>query len=203
MYYYQTAYKSGKIIKNIEKLSDEELVKIITGGDIESYQHIVDRYEAPLLRYARTMLSDPDQAADAVQNAFIKSYTNLRSFKTDRKFSSWIYRITHNESINLIKKHKREFRPDDDSWFDMIEDMRIRADEQMDNTMLGKQLQLAIATLASKYRQPFVLHTHEGMSYEEVGEVLRLPTATVGTRIHRAKDKLRKELASKGVEYDN
>lgn len=149
------------------------------------------------------MLSDPDQAADAVQNAFIKAYTNLRSFKTDRKFSSWIYRITHNESINLIKKYKREFRPDDDSWFDMIEDMRIRADEKMDNTMLGKQLQLAIATLPGKYRQPFVLHMHERMSYEEVSEILRLPVATVGTRIHRAKDKLRKELASKGVQYGN
>lgn len=176
---------------------------LITGGDSESYQYIVDRYEAPLMRYARTIVHDHDQAADAVQNAFIKAYTNLRSFKVERKFSSWIYRITHNESINIIKKHKREFRPDDDSWFDLIEDMRIKADEQVDNQILGKELQLAIAKLPSKYREPFVLHTHEQMSYEEVGEVLRLPVPTVGTRIHRAKDKLRKELASKGVTYGN
>lgn len=184
-------------------MSDEELVVHITTNDPESYQFIVERYEAPLLRYARTMISDPDEAMDAVQNAFIKAYTNLRSFKTDRKFSSWIYRITHNESINLIKKHKREFRPDDDSWFDLIEDMRIRADEAMDNKMLGGQLQQALATLPSKYRDPFVLHMHERMSYEDVSEVLRLPVATVGTRIHRAKDRLRKELASKGVTYDS
>ncbi len=185
--------------KKPDQLSDEELVQKITGSDQELYVHIVERYQGPLIRYARTLVYEQEAAEDVVQNAFIKAYQNLRSFKTDKKFSSWVYRITHNEAMNHIKKHKRELRPDDESWFDTIADDRQTVPDVIDQDFENSITAKAMTELEPKYREPITLYFFEAKSYQEIGEILRIPTATVGTRINRAKQQLKKTLATKGV----
>lgn len=177
-----------------EQLTDEKLVEHIIDSDQESFAIIVERYQQPLLRYARSIVKDPDAAADVVQNSFIKSFRNLRSFKTNLKFSSWLYRITHNEAINFINKHKREFRPDNEDWFDGIASELKTQDEEL-QTLFDQQLvHSAMATMKDQYREPLYLYAFEAKSYKEISNILKIPTATVGTRIKRAKEQLKKQI---------
>lgn len=178
--------------------TDEELVELVINNDQEIYAQLVERYEAKLTRYARSIVYDPDAAADVVQNGFIKAFINLRGFNTKLQFSSWIYRITHNEAINVIRKNSKELRPDDESWFDTIADERDGAAEELDKEFLAKEMATALATLEVKYREPIVLHIYQGKSYKEIGDILKLPVATVGTRIARAKGQLKKIIEEKG-----
>ena len=91
-----------------EKLSDEEIVEHIRKSDRELYSIIIKRYQEKLLRYANNLIKNEDKSRDAVQESFIKAFINLESFNTKKKFSSWIYRIVHNETLNIIKKYKLE-----------------------------------------------------------------------------------------------
>ena len=178
--------------------TDEELVELVINQDQEKYGQLVERYEAKLLRYARTIVFDEDVAADAVQNAFIKAFINLRGFNPKLKFSSWIYRITHNEAINLLRKRQRELYPEDDSWFDTIADGRESVDLELDREFLAQEMARALRKLEIKYREPLILHFYQGKPYKEIGDILKLPTATVGTRIARAKARLRTIIEEKG-----
>ena len=181
-------------------MSDEAIVRQVTDYDQELYVHIVERYQGPLIRYVRTLVYDEDKAADVVQNTFIKAFTNLRSFNTSKKFSSWIYRIAHNEAINFIKKHAKEVRPDNEEWFDRLPDSQELAVVVVDKQLLHDAMKKLFKELDRKYRQPLILYAYEGKTYEEISDVLRVPKATVGTRINRAKKQLKKLLEKEGVE---
>jgi len=84
--------------------TDEAIALRVQGGDGEVFGELIERYQAKLSRYARKFLLDPDDAADIVQDIFIKSYQNIQSFDATRRFSPWIYRIAHNEFVNALKK---------------------------------------------------------------------------------------------------
>ncbi len=92
----------------MENLNDENLVELVQKGDIEMFGSLVERYEQKMLRYAGRFLFDHDNAQDAVQEVFIKAYTNIASFDLTKRFSPWLYRIAHNYFINEIKKKGRE-----------------------------------------------------------------------------------------------
>ena len=86
------------------KKTDEETVLQVQDGDTESFGILVERYEAKMMRYAHRFLFGYHDAEDLMQEVFIKAYTNIQSFDTKRRFSSWLYRIAHNEFINAIKR---------------------------------------------------------------------------------------------------
>src|ERR1700685_1546732 len=92
----------------IVERTDEEIVKEVQGGDVESFRILVERYEPKMTRYARRFLFGADDAKDLLQEIFIKTYTNINSFDTERRFSPWIYRIAHNEFVNALKKKTKE-----------------------------------------------------------------------------------------------
>ena len=189
--------------KTDKVLSDEELVIRITAGDNELYSEIVQRYQVKLVRYVTNILNGNNAAAqDVVQETFIKAFVNLRSFKVDRKFSSWVYRIAHNEAMNYIKKHKREVQHDDEEWESRLVDERPTQVEEVDKMFSNKLVKRSLAKLDLKYREPLMLYIYYGNSYEEIGEILKMPRATVGVRISRAKDKLKLVLKQEGISYD-
>ena len=96
-------------MKKLSRFSDEKIVEIVK-KDNEVYAEIIKRYKEKLLRYATYLTKNEERAADVVQNTFIKVYVNLNGFNTKKKFSSWIYRIVHNEAMNMIKKYKKEVK---------------------------------------------------------------------------------------------
>jgi len=171
--------------------NDQEIVELILAGNDELFAIIISRYQKQLISYTRRLTFNTQAAEDVAQNTFFKTYKNLRSFDTEKKFSSWIYRIAHNEAVNYIRKHRREITTSDEGWFDTKASNRESVEETLDRKLDSKALYDALKQLPLKYRESIVLHSIENKSYEEIGDILRIPTATVGTRIRRAKSRLK------------
>jgi len=170
-------------MKDISAISDEALVDIIRNSDKERYAEIIRRYQAKLVRYARAVTGDDHMGDDAVQEAFIKAYRNLNGFDTKKKVSSWMYRIVHNEAMNMFhlwkKKEPIESAVESDSGM-RVEDEYIRKE-------LIRHAQACLEKMRMKYREPLTLYYMEEKSYEEISDILRIPAGTVATRINRAK----------------
>lgn len=172
---------------------DEELATKIQSGQAALFGELVERYEPKLLRYAKRFLFGHEDAQDLVQEVFMKAYTNLNSFDSSRKFSSWIYRIAHNEFINAIKKKGREplafFDPD--TLFPHPTDPH-QADHELNRQELHSMVEQGLNRLDAKYREPLVLFYFEGLDYQTIAEIMHIPVSTVGVRIKRAKETLQK-----------
>lgn len=172
----------------LNQLSDEQLVKQVYEKDKQLYAEIIKRYQIKLLRYANYLVYDEDKAADVVQQTFIKAYINLKGFNLKKKFSSWIYRIAHNEAISILRKYKKELPLDDK--------IELIAAVNIENALITEefndQLNQCLSKIPLIYKEPLSLLVLEEKSYEEISEILRLPIGTVGTRINRAKNLLKK-----------
>lgn len=175
-------------MSDLSKLTDEEIVKYVLKEDQESFLEIVLRYQDKLLRYARLLTQDEIKSVDVVQNSFIKAFINLNSFNPKLKFSSWLYRIAHNEAINLIIKHKNETSLLDDMDFKSDEDIEIDFDKKITQNKVRE----CLIKIPIKYSEPLELFFIEEKTYEEISDILRLPISTVGTRIKRAKILIKK-----------
>lgn len=173
-------------------LSDEAVVKKVLGEDIDKYEILVKRYEQKLYRYAYSIVGDQHDAKDATQQAFILAYKNLNSFNPKLKFSSWIYRITHNESINIMKKNKKLIKKDKDLILKYTDSGEIPHDEALHKKEIIKLTRDNLNSIPLKYREVLSLYYLEEKSYEEISDILRLPLGTVSTRIRRAKQALKK-----------
>lgn len=177
-------------------LSDEQLVERVRTIDIDCYRYVITRYQEKLHRYIMTFVHDHDKAADILQDTFIKAYMNINSFDADRQLSAWLYRIAHNQALDTIKKHKKEVKIDMD-WLEEMPDENSDFVRELDQEFSRIQIRKAVLSLPAKYRQVVVLYYFEGHEYEDIGKILKIPVSTVGTRIRRAKSKLKKLLESK------
>jgi len=181
-------------------LSDSDLVIIVREKDPERYGEIIERYQTKLFVYLYRLIGDREEAEDILQDVFIKTYRNLNSFDISRKFSSWIYRIAHNEAVNYIKrKSLRRLIPWEDitATKDKLEmsSSEEGADKAWMRKETGQEIDEAIKRLPFKYKQVLILRYYSDKSYEEIGEILGRPVNTVGTLINRAKKKLAEELS--------
>jgi RNA polymerase sigma-70 factor (ECF subfamily) len=171
-----------------KEASDEEIVEKVRSSDQEFYAVIVERYQSKLLRYANSLAKDEHKAADIVQESFIKAFINLHSFDTKKKFSSWIYRIVHNEALNYVKKYQKEIPILDD--MDFISDENIERDFEKQEIIA--QVKKCFGEMPLLYSEPLALHFIEEKPYAEISDILRIPMGTVATRIGRAKILMKK-----------
>lgn len=168
--------------------SDEEIVVLIQKGRIEFFEVLLKRYKDKIMRYSRKFLWDGEEINDIVQEIFIKTYTNIKSFDKKRKFSSWIYRIAHNHLVNFLKKKQRKIL----SFFEWDTFLpsslyNKSLEEDLDGKEIQEMINKALNQLKPEYREPIILHYLEGFSYEEISEIMMIPISTVGVRINRAK----------------
>jgi len=182
-----------------EEVSDNELIRVIREKDTELYGEIIERYQGKLFAYLYRLIGEKEEAEDLLQDVFIKAFRNLHSYDVNRKFSSWIYRIAHNEAVNHIKRKslKRFISLDNiTSTKDKLESSSTEdnAEASWIRKETGKEVDKAIKKLPLKYRQVLVLRYYSDKSYEEISEILGKPVNTVGTLIKRAKNKLAGEL---------
>ncbi|MCA9332719.1 RNA polymerase sigma factor [Candidatus Saccharibacteria bacterium] len=158
----------------------------------ESFESIVTQYQQQLFLYILKYIPDEDIAKDIVQEAFIKMYVNIQSFDPKRPFTAWAYRITHNEMINYLRKNKRTMELNEETQYaDMFDERPDLADE-IDRVLQAEQLQKLLNMMPMKYREVLVLNYLEGRDYQTISCVIGKPTSTVGTRIKRAKELLKK-----------
>ncbi len=185
----------------VKKLRDEKLVELVRRENQELYREIVRRYQDKLLRYAHWLVNDQDKAADVVQDAFIKAFVNLKSFNTKKKFSSWIYRIVHNEAINHLRKEKKKISLESNGWVREVASNEPTVEDKMVRKETKQSINRCLKRLPLIYRSPLSLSFLEEKSYEEISDILRLPVGTVGTRINRGKKLMRLVfLSDHGVE---
>ena len=175
--------------------TDEQLAERIQHGEVQLFEILVNRYHQRLLRYGTKILFNRTDLEDIIQEVFLKAFKNFQSFDPSRKFSAWIYRIAHNELINHGKKLSRQIIDyfDFDIFLPQIS-TKDRPESNFDNEQLKQMLEKNLSTLEPKYREPLVLYYFEDLDYKEISDILRIPVNTVGVRILRAKNMLKKLL---------
>jgi len=181
--------------------TDAELVSAAL-KDPQAIGAIIARYEEKLRRYIyRLGVRDRDEQADVLQDIFIKMYRNLNSYDTNLPFSSWIYRIAHNEAISWYRK--RAVRPEGnlisegDDILSLLPTALEASDLRFDKAVEAEAVAAALATLEERYREVLILRFFEHKEYDEISDILEIPIGSVGTLIHRGKKQLYNELNRK------
>lgn len=174
--------------------TDEEIVRL-TLQNSNQYGLLMERYEAKLQRYiVRLGVRTIEDQQDVLQEIFIKAYRNLNSFDTSLSFSSWIYRIAHNEAISWYRK--KNVRPeghlvlDGDEILGFIASSNESSDVKFDKNINAKEVNKALALIEEKYREPIILRFFEHKEYDEISDILQIPIGSVGTLLHRGKKQL-------------
>lgn len=175
--------------------SDEELARVVQKGDTETFGVLMERYQGKLLRYGRKFISDADNIEDIVQDVFIKAYQNIQSFDASQRFSPWIYRIAHNAYVDALKKKAR--MPTTIFDFDtllshtIVEDPVAREREQKE---IKEIVERGLDKLPPNYREILILYYIEEMDYKTIADILHIPIGTVGIRLKRGKEALKKAI---------
>jgi len=184
--------------KYAETAPDEELVKLSL-ADQDNFLYLVDRYKSRLMSYIRRLTNvNTEDAEDTLQEVFIKVYLNLNDFRADLKFSSWIYRITHNQVISRHRKLKA--RPegyavniDDSAARNLAAEINIEAGA--DAQILKTNIFRILNKLDQKYREVLILRFWEEKNYQEISDIIKKPPGTVASTINKAKQEFKQELA--------
>ncbi|MCL5795556.1 MAG: sigma-70 family RNA polymerase sigma factor [Patescibacteria group bacterium] len=177
---------------NIKKFSDEKLVEYVRSKDPEAFAEIVFRYERKIKGYLYRLLGNYHDCEDVAQEVFLKTFQNLQGFDTSRKFSSWLYRIAHNEAVNWLRFNRKVFVDslDGNEYLKNTLGKDDNLAEKFDKDAETKKLKNLVERLPLKYREPMILKFYEERSYSEISDILRIPVNTVGTLINRGKEKL-------------
>jgi RNA polymerase sigma-70 factor, ECF subfamily len=173
-------------------VDDQALIAATLAGRPEAFGELVTRYERAVYHLAVRTLRDRTEAEDAAQEAFLKAYRALGSFRPGAKFSTWIFTICYRGCCDRLAKRRRfsgEELPDRADTAAGPELLAERSDE-------AARLRTAIDALPEKYRAVITLYHLQGKQYEEIATVLNLPLGTVKTHLFRAKEQLRKVLTA-------
>jgi RNA polymerase sigma-70 factor (ECF subfamily) len=182
-----------------EQMTDEELVRSSLQYE-DAFYSLIKRYEPVLLQYIHRITKvSLEEAEDLLQDIFIKVYRNLNGFDTDLKFSTWVYRIAHNEIISKFRKKRPylfsvELDADDEGARSLAGFMTdtLNVESKYLDREKAKMVRTALGELSPKYRDILVLHYFEDLSYREISDILQKPPGSVATLINRAKEKFKK-----------
>ncbi len=178
----------------MDKPDDKQLMERCMNGDRQAFEALLVRYEKPVYNAAYRMLHNPEDARDVTQTVFLKVYEHLDQYDPSRRFFSWIYRITLNESINWLKKSSRQQALDTDTA-----DQGHGPEQQAGDAQLGEGMEAALMTIKSEYRAVIILKHVLGCSYVEISETLDIPEKTVKSRLYTARQKLAERLSRQGL----
>lgn len=187
---------------------DDVLVKRAMGGDEQAYSELVEKYQRALYFHILKMIKDKEQVNDLVQEAFVKAFDNLNTYSTNYAFSTWLYRIATNHTIDYLRKKKLKTLSIDEPVKTRDGEMRMQLEDESagtDRNIIRKQrqniVQNAIDELPPKYRKVIEMRHMEEKSYQEIADVLDLPLGTVKAHIFRARELLYKALKDKREKF--
>lgn len=185
------------------RAEEDALVHRAQKGDLAAYDDLVRRYQERIYATLYHMTSNHEDANDLAQEAFIKAYTALKSFKGGSSFYTWVYRIAVNKTINFLKQRKNRFAMSlNDLDFDaekdpdlvaLISDKTPRRDAALSE--LQKKLNEAMAKLSDQHRLVVALHDVQGLAHEEIAEIMECNVGTVRSRLFYARQQLQGYLA--------
>lgn len=178
-----------------KSVSDSILVKKALLEDMDAFALLIDRYQNKLHRYVlRISHFTVAEAEEILQEVFLKAWKNLKDFDQSLAFSSWIYRITHNETISSFRKAKsrgQDTKVSIDEELFHLSSKELELGDQLDKKIIAKKVQAAIEKMPEKYREVLILRYFEDKSYEDISDILKKPMGTVATMVNRAKKAFR------------
>ena len=173
----------------MSKTDDTKLIERCITGDREAFEALLEEYERPVYNAAFRMLNSPDDARDVTQTVFMKVFENFGQYDPSRRFFSWIYRITLNESINWLGKANR-LEP---LTFDAADEAK-GPEQELESARVSASVQTALMTIKTDYRTVIILKHFLGCSYVEISEILEIPEKTVKSRLYTARQQLKDQL---------
>lgn len=186
--------------KNLYNLSDEELILEFQQKNNQlAFEILVKRFKNPLINFVYRYLGDYDISVDLVQETFVKVYRYKDRYSNIAKFSTWIYTIATNLAKTEYQRRKRAklisiYNVEDDDSYIEIKDNNFRPDKNLYNQYKEEQIQKALLKVKPIYREPVILRDIQGLTYEEISEILNIEVGTVKSRINRGRKRLQKLL---------
>lgn len=184
-------------------MTENDLIKKCKKGSREAFNILISKYQVQVINIAYNMLSNREDAYDAAQEVFLRVYRNIESFKEQSSFTTWLYRITANVCSDILRKRQKgsniislnQFTEDNDEAD--IKDDSASVEENIELSEKQAAVRKAISELKEEYRIVITLCDIQGMSYDEISEIIKVPTGTVKSRINRARNALKKNLMKK------
>ena len=185
-------------------IGDGELVVGALAGHENSFEELVRRYQRPIAAYVYRMTGDYDAALDLTQEVFIKVHNSLARYKSEFKFSTWIYKIAHNAAIDHLRRSAaREqalaINVDGERRQVAIESRRLTPEQESEQAERRSEIEAVVRTLPTAYRELIVLRHSHDLSYDEIADITGLPLGTVKNRLFRAREAMRDELTARGI----
>ena len=181
------------------KNTDNEIISKVSSWDIDAFYCIVEKYEKKLLKYILRITNvSYEEAENILQEVFIKAYTKINSYNSNYSFSSWIYRIAHNYTIDYYKKNSKketinlEWDDENINFLDLLESWE-NIENNISKKELNKKIWEIINSLDIKYKEILILKFLEEKNYREISDILKIPEWTVATLINRWKKQFKQK----------
>lgn len=191
-------------LASLNALGDGELVRSAIAGREAGFEELVRRYQRPIAAYVYRMVGDYDAALDLTQEVFIKVYNSLTRYRSEFKFSTWIYKIAHNSAIDYLRRHTVREQAlatsiDGDRREISIESRRLTPEQESERRERRSEIESVVQLLPAAYRELIALRHSHDLSYDEIAEVTGLPLGTVKNRLFRAREAMRDHLVQRGI----
>ena len=189
--------------QNPGELSDMDILAEVSAGNIDAYGKIVGRYNGRLYNFIYRFVGDRETAEDIVQETFLRAFRKRTEYRAIANFSTWLFTIARNLAKSELRRRKRwrmfSLERDEETDTGMeLPDESARPDKVAESSLADVQIQQAIASLPDNYKQVILLRDVQGMSYQEISEIVDCPVGTVKSRVNRARLKLQQKLKSEG-----
>lgn len=187
-----------------DRLADGELVESAIAGREASFEELVRRYQRPIAAYVYRMVGNYDAALDLTQEVFIKVYNSLTRYRSEFKFSTWIYKIAHNAAIDHLRRHAVREQAltngfDTERREVSLESRRMTPEQESERNERRSEIESVVQMLPAAYRELILLRHSQDLSYDEIAEVTGLPLGTVKNRLFRAREAMRDHLLDRGI----
>jgi RNA polymerase sigma-70 factor, ECF subfamily len=184
--------------------TDRDLVATATTGVEGSFEELVRRYQRPISAYVYRMVGDYEAALDLTQEIFIKVYGSLARYRSEFKFSTWIYKIAHNSAVDHLRRNAGRERSlssgvEGDQYELPIESGSLSPEQESERRERRVEIEAVVRSLPNAYRELIVLRHSQDLTYEEIVEVTGLPLGTVKNRLFRAREMMRQQFIGRGI----
>jgi RNA polymerase sigma-70 factor (ECF subfamily) len=190
--------------QNFASAADSDLVATAINGADGSFEELVRRYQRPISAYVYRMVGNYESALDLTQEIFIKVYGSLRKYRSEFKFSTWIYKIAHNAAVDHLRRSStREqslINGSESDQFELpIESRRLSPEQESERKERRVEIEAVVRALPANYRELIILRHSQDLTYEEIVEVTGLPLGTVKNRLFRAREMMRQQFVNRGI----
>jgi RNA polymerase sigma-70 factor (ECF subfamily) len=192
----------GAAVMRPAETEDVTLVRRTQAGDQEAFAALVEKYKDSVFNVAYRMLGNGSEAEDVAQEAFVRAYTQLHTYKDTHRFSTWLLSITSHLAIDQLRRRRFLALPlENVPFLEWIADLSLGPEESALAVETSDEMQQVLSVLPPKYRAVLVLRYWHDLSYEEIAEALHLTAPLVKARLHRARELVARQMKAQGLDF--